>query len=425
MEGMFYNCYSLTSLNLSNFIISNVKQLNEMFYNCTSLNSLDLSNFDTSNVTNITNFFYNCKNLEYINLAGFSEVSLISYENMFYNVPDNVVICINQEKNQNKTMPQIKTKTCFNIDCSTNWKLKQKRVVNETDICVQYCRKSSPYDNDEKCFKNCLNESTIDENNKCQCELDGCLLCPQEISNQNLCKKCKGNFYPIINDFSNMGEYINCYKELKGFYLDNKDIIYKKCYSSCKECKIGGNITNHNCLLCDDNYSYKISLNNNYWNCFEKCRYYHYFDSNNNYHCTLNSSCPKEYEKLLPIKNECIKLILNNNAIKNKIQNIINFSKNESNNDIVKEEEREYYDTIIEIIEESFTSEYYDTSNLDKGKNEIIEAGKMTISFTTAQNQKNNSNTNMTTIDLGECDTLLRNHYNISDNQTLYIKKQT
>ena len=50
-----------------------------------------------------------------------------------------------------------------------------------------------------------------------QCELDGCLLCPQEISNQNLCKKCKGNFYPMINDFSNIGEYINCYKELKGF----------------------------------------------------------------------------------------------------------------------------------------------------------------------------------------------------------------
>ena len=117
---------------------------------------------------------------------------------------------------------------------------------------------------------------------------------------------------------------------------------------------------NHNCLLCDDNYSYKISLNNNYWNCFEKCRYYHYFDSNNNHHCTLNSSCPKEYEKLLPIKDECIKLILNNNEIKNKIQNIINFLKNESNNDVVKEEKREYYDTIIEIIEESFTSEYYD-----------------------------------------------------------------
>ena len=64
------------------------------------------------------------------------------------------------------------------------------------------------------------------------------------------------------------------------------------------------------------------------------------------------------------------------------------------------------------------------TSNLDKGEDEIIEAGKVTISFTTAQNQKNNSNTNMTTIDLGECETLLRNHYNISDNQTLYIKKR-
>ena len=29
----------------------------------------------------------------------------------------------------------------------------------------------------------------------------------------------------------------------------------------------------------------------------------------------------------------------------------------------------------------------------------------------------------MTSIDLGECETLLRNYYNISNNETLYMKK--
>ena len=45
------------------------------------------------------------------------------------------------------------------------------------------------------------------------------------------------------------------------------------------------------------------------------------------------------------------------------------------------------------------------------------------ITFTTPENQKKNINNNMTTIDLGECETLLRNFYNISNNETLYIKK--
>ena len=47
----------------------------------------------------------------------------------------------------------------------------------------------------------------------------------------------------------------------------------------------------------------------------------------------------------------------------------------------------------------------------------------MTVTFTTTENQKNNINNNMTSIDLGECEILLRNFYNISNNATLYMKK--
>ena len=50
----------------------------------------------------------------------------------------------------------------------------------------------------------------------------------------------------------------------------------------------------------------------------------------------------------------------------------------------------------------------------------------MTVTFTTSENQKNNINNNManmTTIDLGECETLLRNYYKLSSNETLYMKK--
>ena len=88
-----------------------------------------------------------------------------------------------------------------------------------------------------------------------------------------------------------------------------------------------------------------------------------------------------------------------------------------------KEKEIEYYDNILKLIEEGFISENYNISNLDNGKDEIIKTEKIIITFTTTENQKNNKNNNMTSIDLGECETLLRNFYNISDNETLYMKK--
>ena len=59
----------------------------------------------------------------------------------------------------------------------------------------------------------------------------------------------------------------------------------------------------------------------------------------------------------------------------------------------------------------------------DQGEDEIIKTEKITVNLTTTQNQINNINSNMTSIDLGECETLLRNYYNISNNETLYMKK--
>ena len=62
--SMFYNCSSLTSLDLSNFNTSNVTDMNSMFYYCSDLISLDLSNFDTSKVTDMSGMFNRCPALE-------------------------------------------------------------------------------------------------------------------------------------------------------------------------------------------------------------------------------------------------------------------------------------------------------------------------------------------------------------------------
>ena len=57
MSDLFYDCSSLTSLNLSNFNTNNVNDMRYMFSYCSSLTSLNLSNFNTNNVTNMEDIF--------------------------------------------------------------------------------------------------------------------------------------------------------------------------------------------------------------------------------------------------------------------------------------------------------------------------------------------------------------------------------
>ena len=63
MEGMFYQCEALTSLDVTNFNTVKVTNMSLMFSSCTKLSSLNLYNFNTENVTNMLAMFSSCKNL--------------------------------------------------------------------------------------------------------------------------------------------------------------------------------------------------------------------------------------------------------------------------------------------------------------------------------------------------------------------------
>ena len=82
-------------------------------------------------------------------------------------------------------------------------------------------------------------------------------------------------------------------------------------------------------------------------------------------------------------------------------------------------------DIILQNFEVGFTSEDYDTSILDEGEDEIFIENKMIITLSTLKNQKDQTNidNNITTIDLLQCEKLLRNEYKLFNNETLYIKK--
>ena len=65
---MFYNCNSLTSLDVSNFNTSNVTDMSYMFAYCKLLTSLDISNFNINNSAKLTSIVDYCSKLKDIGM---------------------------------------------------------------------------------------------------------------------------------------------------------------------------------------------------------------------------------------------------------------------------------------------------------------------------------------------------------------------
>ena len=127
MRYMFSSCSKLSSLNLSNFDTSLVTDMNFMFQICSLISSLNLSNFDTSKVTKMEMMFSSCYKLEYINLNNFIENDSLNTYDMFSSVPENIVVCLNE--NSNKIKENLMRKMCYTINCSDDWKINQKNLV--------------------------------------------------------------------------------------------------------------------------------------------------------------------------------------------------------------------------------------------------------------------------------------------------------
>ena len=231
---------------------------------------------------------------------------------MFINVLNNIVIYMNEQNN--KILSKLtENRRSYIISCEDDWKSNQKKIINMNGSCVAKWEDSGQfkYEYNGKCYENCPNGYLTDDNNNnisnvCKCELEKCLSCPSVAKGKQLCSKCNSNYYPLENDPTNIGEYINCYNEIpfNGYYLDKDLSLYKKCYFTCRRCEKKGNNTNHNCLECVSNISFSFIVTY-YLNCYENCNYYYHFDDNNNDHCTSNLSCPNDFP-ILTETNECV-----------------------------------------------------------------------------------------------------------------------
>ena len=204
--------------------------------------------------------------VKYNNFYNFNESKI--KKNIFENMPNNSVICIKDTINKllydvfnntlyNESFSLIFNNKSFIIDCSKDWKTKPKRIISVNRELNNY-------------------------------------ICSNQLFNAS--KKCPDGCYHIYNDSSSLGDYYNCYNNPEGYYLINE--YYKKCYESCKTCIGKGDHINHNCLQCNDNFTFEINKNN-IKNCYQKCNHYYYFDNDYNYHCTNDFFCPKELNILV------------------------------------------------------------------------------------------------------------------------------
>ena len=88
MSVMFYRCEKLTSVgDLSNWDISNVRDISSMFCNCEQLTSVgDLSKWNVSNVMDVGSIFYGCKQLKSVgDLSNWNISNVKNMYNMFKN----------------------------------------------------------------------------------------------------------------------------------------------------------------------------------------------------------------------------------------------------------------------------------------------------------------------------------------------------
>ena len=484
LKDIFVNCKNLEYINIKNFD-SNGNIKNESFFGTPKNMIICIDNNKKEKISELTNDNNNCiliscngnlpdykfkKNSDNNCYAEDCFKTTYQYE-YNYTCYQN---CLSQTYNNNYICE----------DCHPDCAECEGLFTEENSNCKS-CESSEKFLNYGNCVNNCsrgfyLNESTLQ--NTCKCELEQCLTCSNESLNQNLCTLCdeKSGFYPIIDNMDNSySQFLNCSISQEGYYFNNSVSGYKLCYSTCKSCNKSGSEEKHNCIECKNDYLYKIYFEE-YINCYNICSHFYYFDEDKSSSiCTLDNNCPQNYNKLIEDKKvctfscskdqlyryefrkKCFKECPENSTERtnNKelegfeldtkyfckpicneafpyeiilIQECVDYCSIESllNKSCVVNYQSEQdksstkiFDVIIKKIDDLLNSEDYNTSDIENGKNEVIVYEQMTITLTTTKNQKNDENNNVTTINLGDCERILKEAYNISDNETLFMKK--
>ena len=360
MVGMFYGCRSLISVNFGNFKTSSVRNMHRMFDSCSELTSLDLSSFDTSNVEDMYGMFSFCDSMLSFDLNNFKTSKVKEMAVMFFNCTG------------------IKTLSLKSFDTSS--------VINFHGM-----------------FKFCSNLISIDLSsfdtstaNNMNHMFFGCSsLVSLDLSNFST-KNIKYLFL-MFKDYN-----------INGIFCVNVNKTYK-IYQQLME--YNENFTNDCSNVCFTKANHKIIPEKNM--CTFDC-----LNNNDNatfeYENVCYENCPAD-TYTIPSKHICKKILITDWDINRFFNGSYNIS--DLNPDLEEE--------IINKIKIDIENKKINLTELIEGdKEDLILKNSHTIyQITSTENQKENEYKDISTIQLGQCETILKGIYGIDPKLPLIIFK--
>ena len=377
MSNMFSGCKKILSLDLTNFNTSKVTDMNSMFSGCTSLISLDLSNLISPRVNDMNHMFYGCSLLKSLDFSNFiiSEVKDMSY--MFYG-------CSNLESLHISELNTSKTKNMSNMfsGCSSLITLDLSNFITSKVVDMS------------NMFYNCSNLEYITFRS---------FDIEQSAKKDNIFFQTYQNL--MVCTENNNDKLISLLGEKVIIYCNDNSSNKYNCYM--KNLALGNNYI---CGLCQNNYTfnYNESINKFYYS------YLGYY---------INCSAPKfilcyDSCEICEIEtNETNETNKNCTECKNDFFYKFNIAKNMYKTCYpieIKNKTEKMQNIINNLIDD------LNLTDLESGKDKKIVEDEKVIIFTSTENQKNNEEKNIS-MNLGNCENILKNHYNISNNTSLFI----
>jgi len=287
-----------------------------------------------------------------------------------------------------------------------------KYTINSTNECVDECPTTSPYYSFEynsemdNYSKTSLKPHKYIFNKKCYEE------CPiNTISNDDNICNCKFGFYTDNNN-------INCFENLDENYFSNRIDILDD--NNSNRISIRENISDINSYEMINNQSDNISIEIKYkdikTNLLDSISEekeivdYNTIISDTNL-IEKSADLASEYQTINQL------IITNKIEIDEKIYDLLNKIINEKTDNNIN---------FIENIQKLFLNDSINNilDNIVNGDKDIIISNNETImQITSTDNQRNNKNHNISTINLGVCEEILKNSYNIAHNESLLILK--
>ena len=353
-----------------------------------------------------------------------------------------------------------------NFHCDTSCPNYYQKTIPDKKKCIDNCLKDDTYKyeynnicyikcppnkyqledkSDNICYDQTPDGYYLDVSNgiykKCY---ETCKKCDEggNKSNHN-CKECKTNYVFYINN----NGISNCYQKCDNYYYfdESSDFVCtegKQCPNNLNKLIIKKNKCIDDCRK-DDTYKYEY---NNM--CYENEILETTIIQRKGTIDSIKADTKEEKEKLFystaindqiqEQKQYYLTNIINQNnydeininmikeifIFNNKSITNINIINNNSSSDISEQEIIEIQDQVLKSIQD-IVNTGFSTENIDKGNDISISVDKVRYTITTTSNQKieDNKIINNSKIDLGECENKLKDKYNISKNENLYILK--